>query len=74
MGRPNKTDREPLLKCRDIARMLNLSEVLIRAYVQRRKIPFYRIGRSVRFSAKEVQQWLSDNAVSPVNKPGEKEV
>jgi excisionase family DNA binding protein len=68
-----KTDREPMLKCSDIARMLNISEIGVRRYIQQRAIPFYKIGGNIRFNLSEINQWIQEhqNTVSAIN--GDKE-
>lgn len=45
---------EPLVDIEDIAQMLNCSVVTVRRMVDRKQIPFYRLGRAYRFSPSSV--------------------
>jgi len=40
------------------ARFLGVSPSLVYAYVERKQIPHYRIGRCIRFSLTELGRWL----------------
>jgi excisionase family DNA binding protein len=43
---------------KEIATYLGLSEDTIRAWVKTGKIPFSKLGRSVRFDLRRIDQWL----------------
>ncbi|RYZ77786.1 MAG: DNA-binding protein [Proteobacteria bacterium] len=49
---------EELLTIADVARILQLSESRIRYEVFHKRIPFLKIGRSVRFQARAIQRWI----------------
>jgi len=39
------------------ARFLGVSPSLVYAYVERKQVPHYRLGRSIRFSLSELARW-----------------
>ena len=50
-------DYEKLLDVGQVAEMLGLSIATIRKWVLTKYIPYLKIGRVVRFSASEIQDW-----------------
>jgi excisionase family DNA binding protein len=50
----------------ELAQMLGVSEDFIRSQVQQRKIPYYKVGKLIRFDPREVTQWLSGLRVEPL--------
>lgn len=46
---------------KETAKHLKVSERTLRNYVARRLIPFYRIGRSLRFNTAEIDQYIERN-------------
>jgi excisionase family DNA binding protein len=56
---------ETLLNAGQVAQMLGLSIATIRKWVLARYIPYRKIGRAVRFSAGEIQEWLKSRRVAP---------
>jgi len=57
---------ETLLNVGQIAQMLGLSIATIRKWVLLRYIPYRKIGRAVRFSASEIQEWAKSRSVVPL--------
>ena len=47
----------------EAAVLLALSPQTLRQYVMCRKIPFYKIGKSVRFSESELETWLAEKRI-----------
>ena len=45
-----------------------LAERTLRNMVSQKKIPFYKIGKSVRFSQEKISVWLEEHAVEPLSK------
>jgi excisionase family DNA binding protein len=43
----------------ELARMLRVSEDFIRSQVQRRRIPYYKVGKLIRFDPGEITDWLA---------------
>ena len=46
------------LNTKEIATYLGLSEHTIRAWVKLGRIPFYKLGRAVRFDLRKLEPWL----------------
>ena len=57
---------ETFLDVRQVAQFLGLSIATIRKWVLIGFIPYKKIGKSVRFSAEEIQDWTMSKSVSPV--------
>lgn len=55
------------LTSKEIAIYLNLSENTIRAWVKFGRIPFSKLGRSVRFDLKVIDKWLRNKEISVIN-------
>lgn len=49
----------------ELARMLRVSEDLIRSQVQQRSITYYKVGKLIRFDPHDVRQWLDSLRVDP---------
>jgi excisionase family DNA binding protein len=52
---------EQLIGYSDLAESLRVSEITLRKMVSARRIPFCKIGRSVRFRPSEIDAWLHQN-------------
>ena len=50
----------------ELARMLNVSEDMIRSLVHQRRIPYYKVGKLIRFDPNEIAEWLSGLRVNPL--------
>ncbi len=48
--------------------MLEIPEKTIRTWVYKRSIPFYKIGRLVRFDLEKIRVWFVANPFRPLNK------
>lgn len=46
------------LKVKDVAELLNVSEVTIKRWISDGKIPYYRLHNQYRFSRSEVENWV----------------
>ncbi|MCL4322566.1 MAG: helix-turn-helix domain-containing protein [Deltaproteobacteria bacterium] len=53
---------EKLLKIKDVAELINLNENTIYQLIYRRKIPFVKLGRSVRFKESQILAWINKNS------------
>ena len=49
-------EKEALLKTEDVARLLGVSPLTIRAWVFQRLLPCVRLGRAVRFRPEDVEK------------------
>jgi excisionase family DNA binding protein len=50
---------ETLLDIDELGTLINIKTATLRKYVALRKIPFVKVGRLVRFSPSEIEQWLT---------------
>ena len=55
----------PLLTVEQAAEWLGMSPAAIRSMVQRRQVPYFKVGRRVRFDPDHVQRWLNAQRVLP---------
>lgn len=51
------------LTAKEVAIYLSLSENTIRAWVKLGRIPFSKLGRSVRFDLRAIDKWLGDKEI-----------
>lgn len=62
----NSPSTVPLLALVDVALRLRVSRSSAYRLVQQRQIPFFRVGRSLRFSDKDVADYLDRRRVGNV--------
>jgi len=43
----------------DLAQYLGLSPKTVRAWVWQRKVPYHKLGGSIRFDLREIEPWLA---------------
>ena len=58
---------EPLLKAKDLAEILNLSENTVYQLTYREAIPYVKFGKTVRFRESEILQWIEKNSHGKIN-------
>ena len=51
--------REGLMTAQEVAAYLRCSVSTVRRFVMRGEIPYYRLGKMVRFRRREVDSWLA---------------
>ena len=51
---------ETYLTISEVAEMVRLTVQTIRRYTMKKKIPFHKINRSVRFKKVEIEQWVEN--------------
>jgi excisionase family DNA binding protein len=56
---------ETFLDVQQVAQYLKLSVATIRKWVLNRRIPYKKIGRAVRFSSLEIEEWLISKCSIP---------
>ena len=49
---------EPRVSVKTASRFLGVSASLVYAWVERKQIPHYRLGRAIRFKLSELEAWL----------------
>lgn len=66
---PQRDPQEPrLLTVDEVAAHLGLTAPAVRQMIQRRQIPFVRLGeRRIRFDLDQIQAWLDDQRVEAVS-------
>ena len=57
-----------LLKVRQVAVILNVSNTAVYRLVERREIPFYRFARKLRFRESEIEEYLKRSRVELIKK------
>ncbi len=60
----NNEDKTKYLTIQEAASFLNLKESRLRYEMQKKHIPFLKIGRSVRFDKSEIEKWMQDKAAN----------
>jgi len=60
------TETETFIDVAQVAKMLGLSIATIRKWVLIKFIPYKKIGRAVRFSAVEIQEWTQSKSSIPI--------
>ena len=53
---------------KELSEYLGVKENTIYSWVSQRKIPFKKLGRLVRFSLEEVEDWVEQKSVAPFSK------
>lgn len=55
-----------LLSVGEVAAMLGVKLETVYAWVHTRQIPYYKIGRLVKFKGKEIEAWIESKRVEAV--------
>jgi excisionase family DNA binding protein len=50
-----------LLKAKEAAQLLNVSENTIRMWIWQKRLPVVRLGRAVRLRSEDLEQWIERN-------------
>jgi excisionase family DNA binding protein len=53
-----------MLNVHELSKELGISESGIYQWISQRKIPFVKIGRTVRFDPEEISKWLSEKKIN----------
>ena len=61
------------LKIKDVAELLNVSEITVRRWLSEGKIPAYRLNRQYRFSRIEIEDWMMSRKLGQFKGPEDKE-
>jgi excisionase family DNA binding protein len=64
-GMSISTSHDGLLDIDGLADRLGVGERFVRRLVEERRIPYLKIGRLVRFDAREVEEWISSRRIQP---------
>lgn len=60
-----------ILTIEQLSEYINIPKSCLYQKVMRRDIPFYRIGRLLRFKKSEIDEWLNDHRVERLDAKGE---
>jgi excisionase family DNA binding protein len=61
MEQQNSNQLPEMLSTDDLAKIFRISKVSTYRLVEQRRIPFYKIGGSLRFAKDDVMKFLNDN-------------
>ncbi len=50
-----------LVKAKEAAQLLNVSENTIRMWIWQKRLPVVRLGRAVRLRSEDLEQWIERN-------------
>lgn len=67
MSKTEKSTPTALVGYREAAQMLGISPRTLEEWVGRREVPFYRIGRLVRFSVTDLGDWIETRRIREVD-------
>lgn len=59
------TETEQMIDIAGLAERLGVGERFVRRLVEGRRIPFFKIGRHVRFRLDDVELWIRESRVEP---------
>lgn len=59
-------NKKPLLTLPQVAEILSISNAGMYRLVGQRKITFYKVGRSLRFSEQDIEAYLSKNRIESI--------
>lgn len=59
---------ENAIDYRGCAEMTGLAERTLRNMVSKKRIPYYKLGKSVRFSPSKIEAWLEERSVPELRK------
>jgi excisionase family DNA binding protein len=58
---------DELLTIADVARLLKISASSVRRLQQQRRIPFFKVGGSIRFNKSDLAIYLMNRRVEPID-------
>lgn len=56
-----------MLSVEQVAKKLQVSTRTIYYWVEKRKIPYYKIGQGLRFDETEIEEWIKQKRVPPIS-------
>lgn len=66
MNEHEKQQKEArLLNITELAEYLSVKEASIRSWVYKKKIPFIKVGKLVRFKVEDIELWLQSTKEEP---------
>jgi len=71
--KPAEPPNDAVMDYRGLSGYMKVAHGTLRHLVMKGEIPFIKIGRSVRFSKKRIDEWLAERAREPQGKKPNKE-
>jgi excisionase family DNA binding protein len=59
--------KDQLLTATNVAEILNVTKRTVMTYKANGTLPFYQVGRVLRFRSEDIQKHIEDNMVQPQN-------
>lgn len=63
--RSDELPDDKLLRIPDASKLLTYSRAMIYRLVRAKQLPYVRVGGTIRFSHRSLQQWIRDNEIRP---------
>lgn len=60
------TTDERYINADEVAKFLSLTDFALRNLIFKKQIPFYRVGRRIKFLKSELIEWMEEGKVIPV--------
>ncbi len=57
--------KDKLLNINELAEYLSVKEASIRSWVYKKKIPFIKVGKLIRFKVEDIESWLQSKKEEP---------
>jgi len=62
----NSGSADNLITPKELARLFKLSSASVYRLVDKRTLPFYKIGGNLRFSTADIEKYLSEARIEPI--------
>ncbi len=56
---------ERLLDVNQTAELLGIKPVTLRLWISQKRIPYYKVGKSIKFKPSEIETWINARRVAP---------
>ena len=56
---------ERLLDVKVTAELLGIKPVTLRLWISQKKVPYYKVGKSIKFKPSEIETWINATRVDP---------
>jgi excisionase family DNA binding protein len=60
--------RDALLDISQAAERLSVSQSFVRRLVLERRVPYFKVGKYIRFESADLDEWLADRRVEPLRR------
>jgi excisionase family DNA binding protein len=59
----SKTTQNRLIDVADLAERLCVSERFVRRLIAERRVPFFKVGKFIRFDSNDIDQWIQNHRI-----------